>query len=457
MTDFLPRSVHFVGVGGSGLSALARVALGLGLRASGSDRCRSSVVPPLEALGLTFQLGHEPLLVRGTELVVATSAVGEDNPEIAWARAHGIPVWKRHQFLPWLAQGKRLLAIAGTHGKTTTTALVAHLLTVTRQDPTCVVGGVLEGWGTNARVGGGDLFVLEADEYDRTFLSLDPWLGVVTTVEEDHPDCYPTREAVEEAFGEFMRRCRQRLVNGDDPGVGRALARAGTGLSVTYGRGEPAAWRLLSLTQTEEGTEFRFRCPDGSELDSRVRLWGRHSAENSLAALAAASTAGVPILEAAEALGTFGGVKRRFTVSGPFAGIYLVDDYAHHPTAIGAVIEAARQRFPGRRLVAVVQPHTFSRLESLFDGFVQSLRLADVSAVLPVYASRERGDSVAASRKLADASGALALPSVTGAAGLLLGMLRPGDVVLNLGAGDGETVTRHLAEALATDGVVHEA
>ncbi|MGI6208290.1 MAG: UDP-N-acetylmuramate--L-alanine ligase [Anaerolineae bacterium] len=446
--DPTPRAIHFVGVGGSGLSALARVALGLGLRVTGSDRSRSEVVPVLEEKGLSFQLGHDPDLVRTADLVVATSAVGEDNPEVAWARAHGVPVWKRHQFLPWLAQGKRLLAVAGTHGKTTTTAALAHILTVTGRDPTCVVGGVLQDWGTNARVGQSDLFVLEADEYDRTFLSLSPWLGVVTTVEHDHPDCYPTAEDMEEAFAKFVYRCRKTLLGTDDPGVARVMGRVPGAQVLGYGHDPQASWRLLSVEEREAGTGFRFQDPEGDEHEAWVRLWGQHSVSNSLAAIAMATEAGVPATEAARALASFSGVARRLTVTGPLGGVYLVDDYAHHPTAIRAMVAAARQRFPGRRLVVLVQPHTFSRLEALFDEFVEALRLADVPAVLPVYASRESGDPVAASRRLAEASGAMALPAVGEAAPALLEVLQPGDVVMNLGAGDGPLLTRRLAECL---------
>lgn len=451
MTSTLPRRVHFVGVGGSGLSALARVTMGLGREVSGSDRERSETVFELETQGLTFQLGHEANLVRDADLVVVTSAIREEVPEVAWARAHGVTVCKRHQYLPLLATGKRLLAVAGTHGKTTTTAILAHILTDTGRDPTAVVGGVLESWRSNARVGASDLFVLEADEYDRTFLSLHPWLGILTVVEADHPDYYPDAEAMETAFGQFARQCRAMVVNGDDPGIARALAAVPEAVVTTYG-GDPAAhWRLVGATGDGNGTTVSFRTPDGCDLQTRAKMWGAHSAANCLAAIAAAAEAGVPPTEAAESLLRFTGVRRRFTVHGPVGGVYLVDDYAHHPTEVRAVVDAARQRFAGRRVLIVLQPHTFSRLQQHFDGFVQALQLGDEAFVLPVYASRETGDVIAAAAALAQAAGATALPPAMEAAALLRRRIRSGDVVLNLGAGDTQGLTRALMASLAVD------
>jgi len=449
VTTAIPHRVHFVGVGGSGLSALARVTMGLGSRVTGSDRVRGDEISSLQALGLTFQVGHEPDLVKDAEMVVITSAIREEVPEVAWARARGVTVCKRHQYLPLLAQGKRMVAIAGTHGKTTTTALLAHVLAETDRDPTAVVGGMLESWGSNARVGESDLFVVEADEYDRMFLSLNPWLGVLTIVEADHPDCYPDRAAMEAAFSQFARQCRSLVVNGDDPGIARALAAAGVGSSSRYGRGVECNWRLLAAAGDHDATTVSFRAPNGCSHRARVRMWGAHSAANCLAAVAAAFEVGVPPAEASEALSSFEGVRRRFSVRGPFSGVFVVDDYAHHPTEVRAVVDSARQRFAGRRILVVLQPHTFSRLEQHFEDFVEALRLGDEAFVLPVYASREAGDSVAAAALLARAAGAVALPPVAEAAGPLLQHVRPGDVVLNLGAGDAQSLSSDLIAALA--------
>lgn len=448
MSEAIPDRVHFVGVGGSGLSALARVTMGLGRAVTGSDRVRGEAIPDLEAMGLSFQLGHEADLVRGAEMVVATSAIREDLPEIAWARERGIPVYKRHQYLPLLAAGKRLLAVAGTHGKTTTTAILAHVLTETGQDPTAVVGGVLQSWGTNARVGSSELFVLEADEYDRTFLCLSPWLGVITTVEADHPDFYPDAASMEAAFAQFASQCGTLVVNGDDPGVVRSLAAGPIPEVTTFGRGPATDWRLLEANGGPDGLTIRFQTPDGCRRACSVKMWGMHSAMNCLAALAASAAAGAPVSQSVEALRTFEGVRRRFAVRGPIGEVHLVDDYAHHPTEVRAVVDAARQRFPGRRLVMVLQPHTFSRLEQQFEAFAEALRLADVPLVLPVYASRESGDAQAAAAELARAGGARLLPPVAEALGALLEQIVAGDVVLNLGAGDAQGLTDQLEAAL---------
>jgi len=442
------RRIHFVGVGGAGLSALARLALLQGYAVSGSDRTRTEIVGDLEQLGLGFQEGHEPEAVRTTDVVVASSAIAADNAELEWARAHGLVVWKRHEFLPWLTRGKRVVAVSGTHGKTTTTALLAHVLTETGRDPTCLVGGVLRAWASNARLGQSDLFVLEADEYDRTFLSLSPWLGVITSVEMDHPDCYGSLAELTSAFEQFAARCQRLLASADDERASATAARLG-GRAQTYGWHGDAAWRLLTWRGDPAGSAFRFRDPQGREDEGWVPLWGRHSVANALAAIAAAVAAGVPVMEALAALGSFAGVERRFTSSGTFAGVDIVDDYAHHPSQIVATVAAARQRFPGRRVVVVFQPHTFSRLAALYADYVAALREADIAFVLPVYGARETGDAGGAATALARDAGAQALPGVDTAAAALVTELRPGDVVLNLGAGDGEELTVALAERLS--------
>jgi UDP-N-acetylmuramate--alanine ligase len=441
-------ALHFVGVGGSGLSALARVALLRGYRVSGSDRAESAAVAALTGLGLRFQTGHAPDLVRQASLVVASSAVPADNAELAWAREHGIPVWKRHQLVPWLAAGKQLVAIAGTHGKTTTTAMVAVAAEAAGLDPTCVVGGMVNQWGSNARAGEGAAFVWEADEYDRTFLAVQPAIGVITSVEWDHPDCYPTRESVDAAFAQFARSCGTVVGCADDAGAARALAGVGGETRVvSYGqRGRD--WRLLSWTAAPTGSAFRFAGPDGGEQDAWVPLCGAHAVLNALAAIATASLMGATPEAALAALGSFGGTERRFTVTEVGGGITVVDDYAHHPTAVRANVGAARQRFPGRRLVVVFQPHTFSRLAALRDEFVDALRDADALYVFPVFGARESGDPQAVAAALAADAGGSALPGPALAASVLLPQLRPGDVVLNLGAGDGPALTAGLAAML---------
>ncbi|MHB0876566.1 MAG: UDP-N-acetylmuramate--L-alanine ligase [Anaerolineae bacterium] len=440
--------LHFVGVGGSGLSALARVALLRGMSVSGSDRCENATVAQLAALGLRFQVGHAPDLVRAARLVIASSAVPADNPELVWARDHGVPVWKRHQFVPWLAEGRQLVAVSGTHGKTTTTALTSVAAVAGGLDPTCVVGGIVNQWGANARVGQGTGFVWEADEYDRTFLAVKPAIGVITSVELDHPDCYPTIESAVEAFSEFARSCGTVVGCADDERVAGILAVvAGSVATVSYGH-EGRDWRLLGWRGESEGSAFRFADPGGREHDAWVPLWGLHSVRNALAAIATASLMGAALDATLAAVGEFGGTDRRFTATEVGEGITVVDEYAHHPSAVRANIVAARQRFPDRRLVVAFQPHTFSRVTALYDEFVDSLRQADALYVFPVFGAREQGDAEAVAAAMAAAAGGETLPRPALAAAVLLPRLRPGDVVLNLGAGDGPALTAGLAEAM---------
>jgi len=444
------RRIHFIGVGGTGLSGLARLSLLMGYQVSGSDRQRPPLISDLESLGLRFQGGHVPDLVRQADLVVVSSAVANDNPEAVWAREAGIPVWKRHEFIPWLSGGRRMVAIAGTHGKTTTTALLSHILVECGNDPTCLVGGLVHNWGSNARLGSGDLFVVEADEYDRTFLALNPWLGVITSVEMDHPDCYPSLADLDDAFGQFVVRCRRVLACGDQDGVKRAVA---TAANVRwYGADSGADWRSLAWEGRTDGTRFKLAGPDGREHDATVPLWGEHSVANALAAIAAAYEVGVPPERALPALLSFKGVARRFSLRGCCSGVYLVDDYGHHPTQIRSVLDAARQRFPGAREVLVFQPHTFSRTEALFDEYATALSQADRAFVLPVYGARESGDAHALSARLAAAAGGEVLPGVEQASERLLAVLRPGDVLLNLGAGDNEQLTAELMRRMGCDG-----
>lgn len=444
--------LHFVGVGGAGMSALARLALLQGREVSGSDLAAGAVVAGLVSLGLRFQEGHTPDLVQRAGVVVASSAVPADNPELAWAREHGVPVWKRHQLVPWLAEGKQLVAIAGTHGKTTTTALVSVAAVAAGLDPTCIVGGTVNEWGSNARAGGGPAFVWEADEYDRTFLAVRPAIGVITSIDWDHPDCFPTLDSVKAAFREFARSCGTVVACADDERVVDTLEGAATVVPrVTYGR-KARDWRLLSWRGEPCGSAFEFVAPDGTVHDAWVPLWGAHSVSNALAAIATVSLMGGALGVALDAVARFAGTERRFTVSEVGGGITVVDDYAHHPAAVVANIAAARQRFPGRRVVVLLQPHTFSRTEALYGEFVAALRQADDAHVYPVFGAREQGDAEGLAARLAEDAGALPLPRPQLAAEVLLPCLRAGDVVLNLGAGDCPALTSGLRARLGEAG-----
>lgn len=455
--QFRGRRVHFVGIGGAGLSAIARVLMEQGAQVSGSDLVLSPVAQALARDGARVFAGHRAENVNGAELVVVSSAVSESNVEVQAARAAGIPVLKRPDFLGQVINERQGVAVAGTHGKTTTTAMIASILLEAGCDPTFIVGGVIEGLETNARAGEGVLFVIEADEYDRTFLSLTPRVAVVTIVEHDHPDCYPTFEDFRAAFEQFVALVPHDgllAVCWDDP-VARQLGerRQVEGLPVTFfGLGEGAEWRAEEVRPNFAGGVDFLATRRGDVLGLvRLRLPGGHNASNAMAALAVADFLDVSFNVARGALTEFRGVGRRFEVKGEADGVLVVDDYAHHPTEIRATLRAARDRFPDQPLWAVWQPHTYSRTKTLLEEFAQAFGVADHVIVLPIYAAREKdklgigSTDVVAAMEHSDARCAESLDQAT----VWLGTeVAPGDVVLTLSAGDGYKVGEWLLEVL---------
>lgn len=457
MNPFAGRHIHFIGIGGAGLSAIARVLMERGATVSGSDLSLSPTVEALAREGARVYIGHWAENVAGADVVIASSAVREDNVEVQAARAAGIPVLRRAQVLGQLMEGHIGIAVAGTHGKTTTTAMIATILWEAGLDPTFIVGGTLVGAGINARAGGGPHFVIEADEYDRTFLGLAPRIAVVTNVEHDHPDCYPTFADFRAAFAEFVARIPPDglLVACWDHPVAQELGRerqARGGRVAFYGREKGAEWTARRVhANPSSGTDF-YAVRSGRTLgEVRVRVPGEHNVLNALAALAVAEEVGVPFPTARAALSGFRGVGRRFEVKGEAEGVVVVDDYAHHPTEIRATLAAARQRFPGRPIWAVWQPHTYSRTKVLLEEFAGAFDGADHVVVLPIYAARE-SDTLGVSS--ADVVARMPHPDarVVGsreeAVALLGTEVRPGDVVLTLGAGDGDKVGEWLLEVL---------
>ena len=452
------QHVHFIGIGGAGLSAIARVLLEQGAEVSGSDLVLSPVAEALARDGARVFVGHRVENVAGADMVIVSSAVLPENVEVQAARAAGIRVLKRPEFLGQMMDGHLGVAVAGTHGKTTTTAMIASILVEAGRDPTFVVGGVIAGLGTNARAGKGPLFVIEADEYDRTFLSLTPRVAVVTIIEHDHPDCYPTFadfRAVFEEFAALLPRDGLLAAGWDDP-VARELGerRRAAGAAVTFfGLEKGAEWRAEEVRPNFAGG-VDFLAVHGGEVLGLVRLRvpGAHNASNAMAALAVADFLGVPFRAARIALTGFRGVGRRFEVKGDASGVVVVDDYAHHPTEIRVTLAAARQRFPRRPLWAVWQPHTYSRTKTLMVDFVQAFAVADHVIVLPIYAAREMDTLGVGS---ADVVAAMQHPDVRCAGSLdealvWLGTeVQPGDVVLTLGAGDGYRVGEWLLEVLS--------
>lgn len=455
----LPRRIHLIGIGGTGLSAIARVLLARGVEVSGSDRQTSPTTEALARLGARVFIGHAPEHVAEADWVVRSSAVPDDNPEVQAARARGIPVLKRVDFLPYLTNGYRTLAVAGTHGKTTTTAMLATILTALDQDPTFIVGAEIPHLGTNARAGHGPYFVIEADEYDYMFWGLRPFVAVVTNVEHDHPDLFPTPEDMQAAFQGFVERGDPQgwtVLCGDDPGA-RALAEQSPGRVVFYGTsGEPAGSGSMALAQglvpnPRGGMDFRARFPSGREVSVSLQVPGKHNVLNALAALTVVEVLDLDLEAAARALADFRGAGRRFEVRAERGGVVLVDDYAHHPTEIAATLAAARARYPQHTLWAVWQPHTYSRTLTLLDRFATAFAEADRVVVMPVYAARERAPAGFDEQQVAEA---IRHPAVTFAAdwaaaeALLRAEVRPPAVVLVLSAGDGPQLTGRLARHL---------
>jgi UDP-N-acetylmuramate--alanine ligase len=450
------KHVHLIGIGGAGLSAIARVLLEQGVEVSGSDLVMSPVATALARDGVQVSEGHAAEHVNGADVVVYSSAVPGENVEVQAARSAGIPVMGRPAFLGQLMEGKQGVAVAGTHGKTTTTAMIVSILLAAGRDPTFVVGGVLTGLETNAKAGEEPLFVIEADEYDCTFLSLTPEVAVVTNVEHDHPDCYPTFDDFREAFETFVGLVPDDgllAVCWDDPVARQIGEQRADAKSVTFfGLEEGAAWRAEEISTNFAGGIDFLAVHNGETLGLvRLRVPGTHNASNAMAALAVTDFLGVSFRTAREALTEFHGVARRFEVKGEADGVIVVDDYAHHPTEIRATLRAAKERFPDRRIWAVWQPHTYSRTKELLTEFATSFEDADEVIVLPIYAARETdtlGVSATGVVDVMEHRSARAAATMEEALTWLGTEVGPGDAVLTLGAGDGNLVGEWLLEIL---------
>lgn len=451
-------TIHFMGIGGAGMAGLALLMEARGATVTGCDREASETTAELEGRGFSVEVGHRASHVESADALVYTAAVPADHPELEAARARGIPAVKRSQALADLVNTGSLVAVAGTHGKTTTCALAALALERAGLDPTALVGGRVPLWRGNARIGDGATYVVEADEYDRSFLALRPKVAVVTSVEAEHVDTYASFKELEEAFDEFVDRVPEdgRLVACvDDAGARRRLERAGE-RGLAYGTSEAAELRSDSIAYRENGTTFSARWR-GVELgDFELGLGGRHNVLNALAALGVMVALGLEPQAAAPALASFTGVERRFQVLGTAGGITVVDDYAHHPTEVTATLEAARQLFGDRRLVAAFQPHLYTRTRAFADEFGRALAGADVAYVTGIYPAREEpipGVSaelvVAAAREAMGADRVVHVAELEDLGGALAAELGPGDVLLTLGAGDITRIAHAVLAVLA--------
>lgn len=455
--------IHLVGIGGAGISAIAAVLLQQGYHVSGSDIGMNKLIADLQLAGATIYQGHDAAHIAGSELVVISSAIPADNPELVAAGRANIPVLKRAEFLGPLTADYLTIAVAGTHGKTTTTAMIAHILLEAGFDPSLIVGGVVPALGGNSRVGQGDLFVIEADEYDYMFLGLRPQIAVINNIDHDHPDIFPTAENYRDAFRQFARLVPaggRLVVCADDPGVTKLLHETDfPGLTVvTYGlggkpgRGAITHFAAVDLRSNQLGGHDFVVLENGRTIGlARLRVPGSHNVSNALAAISVATEFGVSFGPICQALASFGGAGRRFQLMGESGGVTVIDDYAHHPTEIRVNLAAARQRYPGRRLWAVWQPHTYSRTKVLLNEFARSFDEADRVIALDIYRSRER-DTLGISTQDVIAQMNHPYARHVGrreeAVTYILDRIRPGDVILTLGAGDGDMVGQLILDGL---------
>jgi UDP-N-acetylmuramate--alanine ligase len=438
-----PHPIHFMGIAGAGMSALAQIARHRGVVITGCDSDTSGTgVDDLTALEVPVWRGHDPRHVEGARAIVVTAAVPRDHPELEKARALGLPVVRRADALGELVAGGKegVVAVAGTHGKTTTTVMVTEALSAAGRNPTGLAGGRVAAWGGNARIGGDDLYVVEADEYDRAFLSLRPTIAVVNNVEADHLECYGTMEALEDAFAEFANRAGRVIVGADDDGADRVALRVSAPVW-RVGHGATADVRIRAVRLEPGGSRATISLPGGHTVELALVVPGLHNVRNAAAALAVLHALGADVLAGARALSEFRGVGRRFERLGEAGGVMVVDDYAHHPTEVAATLAAARQSFPGRRLIAVFQPHLFSRTALHGEALGKALAAADVVVVAPIYAAREQPQAGVTHHLVvrgATRAGA-ATVAVRDRAGLTTHVaraVRGGDVVFTLGAGD---------------------
>jgi UDP-N-acetylmuramate--alanine ligase len=436
--------LHLMGVGGVGMCGIAEVLIAHGLTISGCDLADNERTRRLAELGAEIHRGHGQGHLEGVDALVVSVAVPKEHPELVAATERGLPVVRRAEMLAELMRFKRGVAVAGTHGKTTTTALIGHLLTAAGADPTVIVGGRAHFLGAHARIGEAPLLVCEADEYDRSFLELAPHLAVITNLEPEHLDCYGSEEELRAAFTTFANRASVYgavIVCADDPGAWGLCKHLRRNV-VGYGSSEGAEMRLEIKASEARGTEFAVR-RDGRRLgDVSLPLPGGFNALNALAAITVGLELGIEFEILAAACADFSGVARRFEVRGDRGGVTVVDDYAHHPTELKALLEATRQAMPGRRVVAVFQPHLYSRTRDFARDFATALLGAEVAIVLPIYPAREEPIEGVSSQLVVEEAvrlghpRVLAGPPIGEAVQQLEELLEPGDVLLTVGAGD---------------------
>jgi UDP-N-acetylmuramate--alanine ligase len=436
----LPETIgkaHFVGIGGSGMNGIARLFLAAGIPVSGSDRAESEYTHALRELGATIHLGHSAAHVGDADTLVVTGALWQDNPEYQYALAHGIPVLHRSQALAWLTRGKRLVAVAGAHGKSTTTGMISTALLAAEADPSFVNGAVIEGLETSARAGASDLFVIEADESDGSFLLYDTAIALILNIDDDHLDHYGSYAAVEDAFVSFADTARQLVVvSADDAGAQAVLPRVSNPNVVTFGEAEGADVRVTSITA--DGPVAFTVSWQGAEYRARLRVPGRHNALNAAGAFAVLTALGIAPETAVASLEAFGGTHRRFELHGTVGGVSVYDDYAHHPAEVKAVLEAARSVVGAGRLIAA----------DVLEAY------ADETVVLDVFGAREDPvpgvTGALVSERFTDPSKVSFIADWQAAADRTAELAREGDFVITLGCGNVNLIVPQLLEALGS-------
>lgn len=464
------ESAHFIGIGGVGMSGIARVAFDQGMRVSGSDLKESRYIKQLRASGIDVHIGHNPANIPGREsadgpdVVVVSTAILDNNPELIAAQERGLPVWHRAQMLARLGCDLETLAVAGTHGKTTTSSMLASVLDAMGDDPTFLIGGIVRSYGTNAHSGGGPHYVVEADESDKSFTYLSPRAVLVTNIEADHLDHYRDLDEIYEKFGAFIGSVPEDggvvVVCGEDEMLVRVARMTGRRV-LTYGFGRDCDIGIISSTPRGVGSDFAVLLPDGREVAGHIKQNpGRHNVLNAVGVIALVDALGMSAEAAAAALGDFAGVRRRFDLVGEVAGVTVVDDYAHHPTEIAATIAAASEM--GYRHVQVLfQPHRYSRAplftEVLKDEFGSAFDAADSVTFMDVYPAGEAPVPGVSGKTflnvVLDHAGhpeAAYVPRRIDTVPYLMSKVGPGDLVLTMGAGDVTAIGPQLIEALST-------
>ncbi|GAA4197333.1 UDP-N-acetylmuramate--L-alanine ligase [Microbacterium oryzae] len=449
-------AVHFIGIGGSGISGLARMFLAAGVPVSGSDRAESQNTRDLEALGATVHIGHDAANLGDVDTVVYTGAIWPENPEFLAAKERGLAVIHRSQALHYLIGGRRLVSVAGAHGKTTSTGMIVTALAAIGADPSYVNGGVIQQLGASSGVGSDDLFVVEADESDGTFLLYDTSVALITNVDADHLDHYGSHEAFDDAFVRFADEAREAVViSSDDPGARRVTARLAHENVVTFGEAESADVRVVDI---DAHGPVGFTLVRGSErVSGRLAVPGRHNAINAAGAVAVLLQLGYGLEPAVRAVESFGGTVRRFELHGVEHGVSVYDDYAHHPTEVAAALAAARTVVGEGRIIALHQPHTYSRTQLMAGEFARVLEEhADHTVVLDVYGAREdpipgvTGELV--SGAFADPSHVHFVADWQQAADYTASVAREGDYVITLGCGDVYRIIPQVLGSLASAG-----